>query len=497
MRGEFTIKYLKKYYLILLFGIVVAFWFTSRYNQILYILKHTVTFIFLALLSIKLTLYIFKKNLYENHEEFETKHYRLFRILTILSIVVSLTIISVVQRDYILVAETPPMETCYYYDEFGNYIHGSRLIYNCPTPVVEKTDDSLSMTFDYTYHGSGNGYSNLSIGGISLYENRKVEIGASRISVEVHYTDDNIIDYYRLREVTNYLADDYTRTEINRKQEYNLANQTYITNYYEVIINTSFDNGVIIQNKKDYQLLNTENIVESVTDFVFKDFSTSNPNHEREYRINYTSVSQGVNEFLLYEYTPETGYDEDNPIYEGVVEPTFDGTRLYFENEQTDYGSLEFSSKMYAYTTNSHTNSSSFVLKYYWSIRKYDYTNMSDTPFLPVLTKEKVMGLENQQSEDDLQLSFQSYNDFVYFQSQYKNNLLYKTDYGYRVETYGHDGVRDDSELKNHIGEIQYININSDNRIISLSGNTNFFYQNAPIFDMNSMMKYLLSLNSI
>lgn len=420
----------------------------------------------------------------------------MFRVLTIVSITVSLTVISIAQRDYILEAETPPVETCYYYDEYGNYIHGSRLIYNCPVPEVLQTEDSLSMTFNYTYFGSGNGYNGASFNDTTLYQYRKVEDGASSISVEIHYTDDNIIDYYRLREVTNYRADDYTKTELNNKEVYNLSSQTYVTNYYEVIIDTDFSDGVIIQNKKVFQQTGFENIVDQVTDFSFKDFTNEEPRWEMEYRINYSSVSEGVYEFLIYQYTPTSGYDKDNPTYEGMVDPIFGGSRIYFENEQTEYGTLEFSSQMYTYMTNSITNTSSFIRKYYSSILEYDFDNLGDNNNLSILTKKNDMHLEDLQNEDDLRYSYQNYNGFIYFESQFKSNLLYQTDYGYRVETYGSDGIRDESELSSSIGEIGYVNNGVDDRIISLTNPTNFFYRYSPIFDYNPMLKYLLNLNS-
>lgn len=478
----------------------MTFWFTPRYNQLLYVIKHTLTFLFLGILSIKITLALFKSNLDKNNEVFNEKHLSLFRVLTVVSIVTSLTVISITQRNYILEAETPPIERCYYYDEFGNYIHGSRLIYNCPEPEVVKTQNSLTMTFEYKYYGSGSGYSGLAGTGITGYEYRKVETGGSKIQIEVKYTDDNIIEYYRLQEVSNYYADDYAKDESvsDFDKAFTLVNQTLISNYYEVLIQTEFNSEEIIQNKKNFRLSGIIDGSTEITDYVFYDFSTTEPNYETEYRVNYQLVEgypdeRNNYEFELYEDVPSRDNYSTEPRYEGFVSNVIFGKRIYFENEQVDLGDNEYSSQMYNYTINYSDNTSSFVKKYYQSLFDYDFTNLKESE-LSVLTEKSYIGLENAQSEDTSTYEIDNYNGFTFFEYNYKSCLLYETDYGYRLEQYGQDGIKDDSELSSTIGEIGYTNSGPDDNILGFDNQTHLFYEDAPLFDYNPIFKYLLLL---
>lgn len=495
MRGEFPIKYLKKYYLIPLFFIVIALWFTPRYNQLLYVAKHTMTFIFLGLIAINITLSIFKDQLDNKSETFSEKHYTLFRLLTVFSIITSLTIIAIGQRNYILTAETPPIERCYYYDAYGNYIHGSRFIYNCPTPEVIKTDDTLTMSFEYTYYGSGNSYSGSSVNGMTEYDYRKVNEGASKITVEVHYTENHIIDYYRVREVTNYVADDYTKTITDGKETYTLENQTYITNYYEAIIDTNVSANTIRQNKKIYRSTDHEHVVESVTEFTFNDFSDTEPTKEHAYQINYNPVSnRNAYELMIYSYLPINGYDEDSPTYEGYVELIGNSPSIHIESVQPTYDLSINSNKSNTYTIVPNDNISYLVTKNgYQELDKYTFTDVSKDISIPVLTNQSFLNLNAPRPKDE-HTSFQKqmYNSFVFFESRNKHHLLHETNYGYRVESYGQDGVKDASDLSSSIGEIVGVNGGVDRYFITNRSN-DFFYNHAPLFDYNPMIKYLLN----
>lgn len=473
----------------------MIFWFTPRYNQLLYVTKHTLTFLLLGLLSIKITMALFKRNLDRNSDVFQEKRLIFFRIITVVSIVTSLTVILITQRNYIMEAETPPIQRCYYYDEFGNYIHGSRLMYNCPEPVVVKTEDSLIMTFEYNYFGSGNGYNGLSGTGMTGYQYRKVDTGGSKIRVEVRYTDDNIIEYYRLQEISNYYADDYTKDESisDFDKAFTLVNQTLVSNYYEVIIETEFGSEDIIQNKKNFRLTGVIDGVSDITDFPFHDFSADEPDYETEYRVEYELAEENTYEFKFYEDVPSRDSYSIESKYEGFVSNIFSGYRIYFENEQTDLGENMYSSQMYNFTINSWDNTSSYVRKYYQSLWDYDFTNLKETE-LSVLTEKNYISLENSQNEITSSYDVDNYNGFTFFEYNYKTCLLYETDYGYLIEEYGNDGIKDESELSSTIGEIGHVNSGPDDNIIGFDNQTHLFYEDAPMFDYNPIFKYLLLL---
>lgn len=473
----------------------MIFWFTPRYNQLLYVTKHTLTFLLLGIVSIKIILTIFNNNLNRNSDIFQENRLVFFRIITVISIVTSLTVISIMQRNYIMEAETPPIERCYYYDEFGNYIHGSRLVYNCPEPVVVKTEDSLMMTFEDTYFGSGNGYHGLSGTGMTGYKYRKVDTGGSKIKVEIRYTDDNIIEYYRLQENSNYYADDYTKDESisNFDKAFTLVNHTLISNYYEVIIETDFRSEEIIQNKKTFRLTGVVDGVSGITDYQFYDFSSNEPDYETEYRVEYELSDEHNYEFKFYVDVPSRDKYSIEPTYEGFVSNISFGYRIYFENEQADLGENMYSSQMYNFTINSWDKTTSYVRKYYQSLWDYDFTNLNETE-LSVLTEKNYISLENSQNEITSSYDVDNYNGFTFFEYNYKTCLLYETDYGYLIEEYGHDGVKDSSELSSSIGEIGYVNSGPDDNIFGFDNQTHLFYQDAPIFDYNPIFKYLLML---
>lgn len=419
----------------------------------------------------------------------------MFRVITVVSIVTSLTVISITQRNFILEQETPPIERCYYYDEYGNYVHSSRLIYRCPQPEVIKTQDSLIMTFEYEYIGNRPEYSSMTGTNVSSFSNRRVETGGTKIKVEIKYTDDNVIEYYRLQEVSNYYADDYTKVEnTNDKEEsFILDSHTLTTNYYEVIIDTKFNDGEIIQNKKSFNLSDVINGTSEIEEYHFNDFSTTEPDNETEYRVVYQTVENSNYEFKLYLDFLSNDDLSTESLYEGFISNITGGKRIYFENEQVTDGENAYSTQMFNYTINNMDSTSSLVKKYSYGIEDYDLVNLEESG-LSVLEEYNYSGLSNPQSEGNRTFEIDNYNEFTVFELKNSTYILYGKDYGYYIEQYGMDGVKDNSELSNYMDEIVRVNSGLDESIIGFRNPTHLFYEDAPIFDYNPIFKYMLLL---
>jgi hypothetical protein len=421
-----------------------------------------------------------------------------FNVFTIISVVIVLFSSSIAQRNYILNAETPPIERCYYYDQFGNYIHGSRLLYNCPTPtIVTQTDAKLEMTFEYNYYGNSEGYSGMSGTGITGYEYRKVEDGAVKISVELRYTEDNIVEYYRLRETVNYIADDYSKdeSEPDFDKAFTLVNQTKISNYFEVTMETEFSDTLITQTKKVYNHFDEIDSFDEVTDFTFYEFDEDEVDYETIFRVDYHQYLVGESRIEVYKDIPSRDKYAIEPILKGTISnPNSVTDGRITANLHTPYEVFPDYENYTSLTLQKRGDGVSDI-NYFVNGNQYDLD-------YELIDEYDVYLLESREYKnyfDETENTFEAfdiikYKDFYYYKNDdFKEHLIYQTNYGILIEQYSQqDGIKDESELSNYIGEIALTNSGVDDTILSLSNFQNLYYKNSIIWDNNPIIEYLM-----
>ncbi len=122
------------YLVILSILLIGAIYFLPRYYQASFVLRHTLIFIFFASIIVFIIKAIYAKLTIRYSHILKGQRLTVFKVFTLFTITGLLLITAFMQNEYIERFETSgALHRCYYFDDHGNYLHGSTLSYECPT----------------------------------------------------------------------------------------------------------------------------------------------------------------------------------------------------------------------------------------------------------------------------------------------------------------------------------------------------------------------------
>jgi hypothetical protein len=461
MKGAIKIKYLKHiiYYsiLLILLGITLVL---PKYNHQVFIFKHILIYILGASIVVMVIHWIYKYFLIKNETIIANVNLMLLRGIMLFMIIIVLVIISHYQLDYIRLYETPPLEGCYYYDEYGNYIHGSRITYMCPKlKVLSKTEQSLKVRAEYEYPNPGAGY----IDGFVI------------VDINIDYDEEHHVTSYTSQTSTNYVEGNYIRTDSydNKKiikEEYNLDKHY---NSVLISIKTSYSPQQITQTRQAFKYELDDAKYDRIQDAEHYEFKEDTyPWREASLVLNVTNQSEDHMEYRVY--------SNNDLTYFGQVNYRHDSTELYYERNPrmlSKNGDEEVSTYLITDKTIKKTEPHVSQDKTEQKIQEYkqykDYKPMISSKKKPVFLKNAVI------EEGDFNV--------------YK---MYKTDFGYQVEEYrGIDLQRSDLPYSQY-NYFENLTSGEDYRFFELHSNhISLEFENYPIFSFNPMLKYLVETN--
>ncbi len=477
-------------WLLLLLG-TIGTWFLPKYNQLFFITKHTLTFVTLGLLVVFIIIMIYKKIRHSNQIVFSRKKVNILQLSTAFTIGVLLVIIAFQQNNYIDEWETPPVQMCYYYDEYGNYIHGSRMSYNCPTPNIIQDDGSiLIMEFEYHFIGERDDRYSGGSSVIGGFPYTRVDDGFAMVRVELHYSENGVIEYQRYQEVINYIQLAYSRDESILKwdNQFTIENELKVTNYFEFEMVTDYLNGEIIQSKNEYILRDQIGEFSNLEDYMYYDFDESEPTYDSVLRVYYEEEDNKII-YQVYIDQPYRDLIGETVAYEGVVSKI--GNEINFDFRWTDeqlnpnIEPFREISDVYLIVDDKISNRIKTRMGYYYDY-SYEYIEEFgiNVTLGEVITSEFVNSTSSGYHSDLIK-----YNNSYYFNGKYQQYVISQQEYGFLLRQYYNDGVKSDEKPYVDSGELESFAISIDYRILR---SQDLFYDEQPIFSVNPIIKYFL-----
>ena len=305
------LKY-KLIYLIIMTALLIGVHlFLPPYYQVTFVLRHTVTFIFAASVIVLMVKALNKGLIRKYHHILNGQKLRIFNSLTIVFIGVMLFGVTIIQNQYIENYETASdTKYCLYFDDYGNYVHGSMISFQCPDLDVKEQNDERFI-FQATYEVDNTDYD---LEGITYSNIKEAFI---KVDVEIEYYEGIIknIFYQSSRQ--------YTRNEYNDLLETYEENSQYSSVYLE--ITNAFDDEKIIQTKTG-DIHRSAHDYDQVDAFDHYDFSLVNPMLDSTLVIDY----YWDHESLLFEVNALD--DTKDYKFDGHLETTLDYTTVTINN---------------------------------------------------------------------------------------------------------------------------------------------------------------------
>lgn len=234
------------------FAITLILEFSPRYNQILFVLRHSTLYLGIAfLISAVVSIFYF---IYKSY--FNKRHINILflNIITLAILSTSLIWVADTRLDYIVENEVPSYMNETLYDDYSNKIYKSILVGFEPViEVIEKTEHSLILHIEENCDCQQNSYyleEYYPDESFDPYIDSIVEI---LVDIEIVYFDDHTIDRYTIRETRNITYEPAGLSQyysyVSRKQEieneYN-EDSLVVTRrdyYYGVMLNETEFNG--------------------------------------------------------------------------------------------------------------------------------------------------------------------------------------------------------------------------------------------------------------
>lgn len=476
MKGERKIMKKTLYFLVFL-SLIITTLFLPKYSQLVFVLKHTLIFIFGASLII-----VFIKKLYNillvKYEKIITdKKLVLFRLFTLVVISGLLFLGRTIQLNYIALYESPPVVLCYYYDEYGNYIHGSRMTYVCPTlEIIEKNENYLKFRAEYDYPGNRDDYLRSDNSSGPYYRGYD---GYGVVDVEIEYNDEHFITSYTSQTSINYELLVFSNTD--SLQDSNLSDEGEILKYYnsfQLSIQTEYDHDSARQIKSFYVIEQNNIQYNDIKNVSHYDFSNSEPVSTYQLDLDVTNSTETHKEFEIYDLA------RDNLLaYLGYIDIENDTTKVFFEMNP-DNVAIEPNEISDTYIIKENIISRTHISGS--SRREYEY-ELFNTSLNYIQTKYSY-SKQYQSSEYRKSKGYEIDNTII-VEGVFETYKMFKTSYGFMIEEYQGD---------NHVEEIPHSNddyLTSPYRgLDELVFSTNpirLIYEYQPICNINPMIRYL------
>ena len=472
----------------------IGTWSLPKYNQVFFVSKHILTFLTAGIFIITVVLYFYRK--FRNQEGLINTpgRLRILQALTVLTITLLLFIIAFQQNSYIDEWETPPVEACYYYDQYGNYIHGSRMTYSCPEPtIIQDSENRLILEFEYVFVGEREHAYSSGTGVFGDYQYNRVEDGYGMVRVELHYTNEGIIHYRRYQEAINYIQLAYSRDEDGKEWEnqFTVIDETKISNYTEIEIVTDINDGEIVQTKSEYYLRNQLNDFSSISEYHYHDFQDVEPTYDSVTRLYYEQDEEKTSYeiYMDYPYRDRVG---EKATDEGFVDSGSHG--LTFDYRWTDD---KLNPDIEPFREISHVlvfddkKIDSHIETRLGHYTEYSYKYIDEFGLNVCIGERKTSEFINSSSYEWNE-KISNYRDEYYFNDRFRQYVLSKEDFGFIVRQYYADGVKSDEQPIGYADELRYFQSSRDHRTLI---EQDMVYDNLPVFSTNPIVRILLSIN--
>ena len=290
-------------YLVILSILLMAVIYSlPRYYQTSFVLRHTLIFIFFASIIVFIIKAIYAKLTIRYSHILKGQRLTVFTLFTLFTITGLLLITAFMQNEYIERFETSgTLHRCYYFDDHGNYLHGSTLSYECPTlEVLKHTDERLTLRTMYTFEQAREYPEKASQFPI-------VKEGYILVDIDVTYDDDGRITRYVNETSRQYTRDHYAGHQADPSQE------QYYRSVYLEIENDYRENSVVQKKIGDYVRKN-DHAYESLEVIDHYAFSLEEPVLDETMILQMDPVNDSLQHFEIMHVE-----NKDEMLYEGVV----------------------------------------------------------------------------------------------------------------------------------------------------------------------------------
>ncbi len=436
----------------LLLVAMVASWFLPRYNQIYFILKNTITFVFFGLSVVKFILYAFRESIRKNKGINDSRKVSILRGFLIVTIVLALVCVMAAQRRIIEI-RTPVLTHCTYYDDYGNLVTNSPYYSTCIEPEVTNLNDTTKkFTFQYDVPGMNEGVyhqltkrNELTDRSLDNYYVRADE-GYLYEEITITYNDSDLIEEYNLKLELNYILKKYTKQTLdNGEKKYTFVESEKMSNYLEFKSKYTFSDSEITQRKTTYEKRLVLNRFDNLTDRSSYEFQETDLIFDLETTLIYNIPFIGDEyldevKYLDFELFTQSHTDEDSEepelSYRGYLDRSALTTlAVYSITSKYDYDTSESELARSKYTLE--FDSSNNKVKYDYSfmnngasVREYA---LNSTTSLYLISDSYRRSIHDYHRN---RVKIMEHSDIVQIDDNRSDKLLRRKSYGFCLEYY-------------------------------------------------------------
>lgn len=373
--------------------LVISTIFFPKYNQLLYVTRHALIFMFASYVIVFILMFIYKTMIKHRPDFFVDQRLKFLRIFTVVTFGLLLMTTSFLQLRYIQLVETPEAIYTLYYDNYGNYIHTNIQAYLKPEiDVIENTDDILHVKFVYVYGTEPwGGYSKSND---DAYWTQPLE-AYSVVDINIMYDSSHRIISYQNQTSTNYAYTTYINLD---RKDISDIQQHYSSG--EINITYTYDTNNVFTRRTIY-MMDEIKAYTNISNLSHYDFSNTEPSQDNQYFItvyenseSYKSFGVKQNDELIDYINGEIRKENDSlklsfetdSILDGYPrstytymidsdEITYDGTYYYMTDQNVYLYNQEFD----VYHLNIQNSSNEFYdipINYQYLYEKYDLSNV-------------------------------------------------------------------------------------------------------------------------
>lgn len=459
-----------------LFTIAIYASFQVKYNQTIFIIKHTSFFLFFALLILILVKYSYSRALKNDYFGSDKRQVYL-KLYTAVIFGFLVFGISRVQLLYINIYETPSLVECYYYDQYGNYLHGSRFSYVCPELIVTSlNDEDFEFYLEYDFPETDpNKYQRTNDS--NWYQ---IKEAFALVNISVSYDEYQNITSMIYQETIQYIRYEYPNYESEDIDTSDRFEQKYASSS-RIDISTEYSETEVTQTNRVYTYEYSNVSFDDIEDATHYNFSNETPKWENSYHIDINTLSEYKKEFTIY-------INDDFETYyaEGYVEDTDTNVDLFYRLNSENlsdsiqpkdrFESITFTPEKGVIRTKEHLGSQHSYI--------YDYN--SDLNINYIQSKYDLIEGREEYSYSD----YVSGGNFAIESDRYLYKF-YNESYGFRIEEYTENSSTREIPY-GYGGQVTNILFGADYMVYGTYGQMNLIYFYQPVLNFNPMIKYLI-----
>lgn len=471
MKGDTTIKK-KIIYFAVLTTLLVMVLFLPKYSQIVFVIKHTVIFLFAASVVVLIVKSIYNGFLKQYSNVLVKRKLMIFNAFTIITIGGLLFGVRVLQTNFIALTETPPIVFCYYYDDYGNYIHGSRMSYVCPElEILINEDNLLKFKAEYRFIND-EGTTNVTKDNDGPWY--QSDDGFAVVDIEITYNDDHFITSYIAQTSMNYQLKEYYGDSDDFED--NNSIMKYYSSFY-FTIETEYSDTVISQKKQGFYIKQEDSTYDDITVLNHYDFVDVEPDFNYELILEVLEETETTKHFEIYD--PSQG---DTFRFRGDISKLDNQIDVFFEynpdivNPEPNVISDSYQIKQDE-ILRTHTSGSSYT--------NYEYTFHEGFGYIQSFYQHYNGYILNGARDSNTFIR----DDFIIVEGVHQTHKIYNTNYGFMIEEYHGDNEKSENPPSDKYYLVsRYTGL--DERVFQYNPIA-LVYQNQPISQFNPMISYL------